>query len=288
MLPLCHHGPRSLFRLRLAEDIEVPGNSKIILPGYFSDSVLPGCLMIESSERCCKRGIALVSTDSSVIPVRAMKPSDECIKLHKETLLGECSFVQDIRSIGQADCSKLDSVTLCSTDGDLPEHIEPVFAGFSSSLNEDQCQAKALLLSCSDLFAESKLDRGKTHLVKHKIDSGNHAPIKQSPRRLPLAKWKVEREEIDKMLETGLIESSCSPWASPVVLVTKKDGSIRYCIDYRQLNNITIKDSYHSPHPRNCLESLREANWFSTLDLQSGYWQIEMDPEDREKQLLLD
>ena len=281
----------SLFRLRLAEDIEVPGNSEMILPGYFSDSsdtVLPECLMIESSERCCKRGIvlakALVSTDSSVVPVRAMNPSDECIKLHKETILGECSIVQDIRSVGEADCSKLDSVTLCSTNGDLPEHIEPVFAGFSSSLNEDQRrQAKALLLSHSDLFAQSKLDRGKTHLVKHKIDTGGHAPIKQRPRRLPLAKRKVEREEIDKMLETGVIESSCSPWASPVVLVTKKDGSIRYCIDYRRLNNITIKDSYPLPHPQDCLESLREAKWFSTLDLQSGYWQIEMDPEDREK-----
>ena len=244
--------------------------------------------MIESSDRCCKRGIvlakALVSTDSSVVPVRAMNPSDECIKLHKESILRECSIVQDIRSISEVDCSKLDSVTLCSTDGDFPEHIEPVFAGFSSSLNEDQrCQAKALLLSHSDLFTESKLDRGKTHLVKHKIDISNHAPIKQRPRWLPLAKRKVEREEIDKMLETGVIVLSCSPWASPVVLVTKKDGSIRYCIEYRQLNNITIKDSYHLPHPQDCLESLREAKWFSTLDLQSDYWQIEMDPEDCEK-----
>ena len=84
-------------------------------------------------------------------------------------------------------------MTLCSTNGDLPEHIEPVFAGFSSSLNGDQRrQAKALLLSHSDLFTQSKLDRGKTHLVKHKIDTGSHAPIKQRPRWLPLAKRKVE------------------------------------------------------------------------------------------------
>ena len=119
--------------------------------------------------------------------------------------------------------------------------------------------------------------------MKHKIDTGNHAAIKQRPRWLPLAKREVEHEEIDKMLETGVIESSYSPWASPVVVASKKDCSIRYCIVYCHLNNITIKDSYPLPHPHDCLECLRKAMWFSTFDLQSGYWQIEMDPKDCEK-----
>ena len=65
--------------------------------------------------------------------------------------------------------------------------------------------------------------------------------------------------------------------------ITKPDGSIRYCIDYRQLHDVTLKDSYPLPHTQDCLESLREAKWFSTLDLQSGYWQIEMDQKDKEK-----
>ena len=120
-------------------------------------------------------------------------------------------------------------------------------------------------------------------MVKHTINTGDHKPIKQRPRRLPLAKREAEREEVDKMLQAGVIEPSSSPWASPIVLVTKKDGSIRYCIDYRQLNNITLKDSYPLPHPQDCLESLRESKWFSTLDLQSGYWQVEVDPKDKEK-----
>ena len=76
------------------------------------------------------------------------------------------------------------------------------------------------------------------------------------------------------MLEAGVIEPSDSPWPSTVVLVTKKGGSIRYCIDYRQLNDTSIKDSYPLPYPQDCLESLLESKWFSTLDLQSGYWQI--------------
>ena len=106
------------------------------------------------------------------------------------------------------------------------------------------------------------MDRGRTQLVKHKINTGNQPPIKQRPRRLPMAKREVERQEVEKMLESGVIEPSCSPWAAPVVLVTKKDGSIRYCIDYRQLNNITIKDSYPLPHTQDCLDSLQGATWF--------------------------
>ena len=129
----------------------------------------------------------------------------------------------------------------------------------------------------------AKTDRGKNHLVQYRINTGNHRPNKQGARRLPLVKRRVEEKEIDKMLKAGVIEPSCSPWASPVVLVTKPDGSIRYCIDYYQLNDVTLKDSYPLSHTQDCLESLREAKWFSTLDLQSGYWQIEMDPKDKEK-----
>ena len=162
--------------------------------------------------------------------------------------------------------------------------MEAVLEDSLSEVDESQREdIKSFVLSYADLFAKSKLDRGKTHLVQHKIDTGDHLPIKQRPRHLPLRQREAEREEVGKMLQAGVIEPSSSPWASPVVLVTKKDGSIRYCIDFRQLNSITSKDSYPLPHPQDCLESLREAKWFSTLDLQSRYWQIEMDPKDREK-----
>ena len=85
------------------------------------------------------------------------------------------------------------------------------------------------------------------------------------------------------MLSSGVIEECESPWASPVVLVRKKDGSIRYCVDYRKLNAVTIKDSYPLPLTQDCLDELSGSSWFSTLDLQSGYWQIEVDPNDRQK-----
>lgn len=88
---------------------------------------------------------------------------------------------------------------------------------------------------------------------------------------------------LDDMLQQGVIEPSHSPWSSPVILVKKKDGSLRFCIDYRKLNQVTQKDCYPLPRVDDLLDSLSDAQWFTTLDLRSGYWQVEVNPRDREK-----
>ena len=88
-------------------------------------------------------------------------------------------------------------------------------------------------------------------------------------------------------MSSGVIEPSESPWASSIVLVRKKDGSLRYCIDYRQLNDLTIKDSYPLLRTQDCLDELLGSVWFSTLDLQSGYWQIGVHLEDRPKTIFV-
>lgn len=85
------------------------------------------------------------------------------------------------------------------------------------------------------------------------------------------------------MLDRGVIEPSTSPWSSPVVLVTKKDGSFRFCVDYRVLNSLTVKDAYPIPRVDECLDALSGCKWFSSMDLNSGFWQVGLHPEDRQK-----
>ena len=80
-----------------------------------------------------------------------------------------------------------------------------------------------------------------------------------------------------------VVEPSTSPWSSPIVLVSKKDGSTRFCVDYRKLNNVNHKDLYPLPRINDTIEALAGAKWFSTLDLKSGYWQVPLDDAAKDK-----
>ena len=106
------------------------------------------------------------------------------------------------------------------------------------------------------------------------------AAIKEAPRRIPLAQIKEVEDEIDKMLDNNVIVPSHSPWVSPIVVVRKKDNSNRLCIDYRKLNQVTVKDSYPLPRIDDSLDALRGISWFSTLALVIGYYQCSVDLQD--------
>ena len=122
---------------------------------------------------------------------------------------------------------------------------------------------------------------GHTDAVEQNIDTGDTQPVRCAPRRMSPQKIKREEVCIEEMLSGGQIEPSESPWPASVVLVTKKDGGTRFCVDYRRLNLATVKDAYTLPQIDDTLDMLAGKRWFSTLDLASGYWQVSLSPEAR-------
>ena len=133
------------------------------------------------------------------------------------------------------------------------------------------------------LFVTSIEELGSAKGVQHLIDTGDAYPFRQKMYRAAKINREIIDEELDRMLAGEIIKRSNSPWASPVVIVTKKDGSPRFCVDFRKLNQMTRKDAYPIPRIDDTLEALAGSQYFSTMDAFSGYWQIDVAPEDRPK-----
>ena len=134
------------------------------------------------------------------------------------------------------------------------------------------------------IFATAEDPIGLCTEGKCTIETNYHSPIRQRPYRMPLAKRYLVEEQIKEMLQAGVIRPSTSPWASPITLVPKKSGNeMRFCVDYRKVNNISNKDSYPLPLIQDIFDSMGGAKIFSTLDLKAGYWQIPMQENDIEK-----
>lgn len=169
------------------------------------------------------------------------------------------------------------------SSGKVSDLVEDIFKRFSGNLSLSQKEEYLKFLSNFQEVFSKEIVAGNCNLVEHSIKLRESCPIKQVPRRIPFHL----RSEVDQIIEDmkcrNIIEESCSPWVSPAVMVKKKDGSLRFCVDYRKLNAVTIKDSYPLPRIDEIIDRLAGNVWFSILDLKSGYWQIRMSPEDKEK-----
>ena len=161
--------------------------------------------------------------------------------------------------------------------------ISQTYKGTFSLPEAEELKLMAFLMDHHEVFALEEGERGETNLMQLEIDTGNATPIKQQPRRLPFAVREEVAQQLDAMTAAGVIQPSQSPWASPVVLVRKKDGTHRFCVDYRSLNAVTKTDTYPLPRIDDLLDQLSHAKFFSTLDLAAGYWQIKVHPDSQPK-----
>jgi hypothetical protein len=202
--------------------------------------------------------------------VRLLNPTDKDVKVKAGLHIANASPGQVLASLEE----KLPSVDWPT---EVPDHLNELYKTtcerekLSVDMRND---LKLLLCKHASLFAKHDKDLGRTSLVEHDIDTGDSKPIRQPPRRLAIALQEDAEKEINAMLEADVIERGQSPWSSPVVLVRKADGSIRFCVDYRALNAVTKFDAYPLPRIDETLEALAGAKYFSTLDLISGYWQV--------------
>ena len=134
-----------------------------------------------------------------------------------------------------------------------------------------------------EFFTTKDSELGHTDTVKMKIDTRTQQPIKLKPYMTPIQNRPVTDKAVDEMLDAKVIRRSKSPWSFPVVIVDKKDGSKRFCVDFRKLNQITKLNSYPLPLIEGILALLGKAKYFTLLDLKNGYWQKLMDEKDIEK-----
>jgi len=221
---------------------------------------------------------AVITPQTKLVPVRLINTDLIPVTLYRGTKLANAETVDErnVNIVGNFDVD---------AHSDTPM---PVYADSINRLPDDFSQSQqdkflALLSLYSDVIAAGPDDLGHTQVLSHHIDTGDAPPIRQAACRVPMPCREKVQQLLQDMLSKKIISPSKSLWASPVVLIQRKDGSIRFCIDYRKVNAVTRKDAYPLPRVDDTFDTLAGSSWFSTLDLKTGYWQVKVNPSDREK-----
>ena len=225
----------------------------------------------------------VVSPKDGEVPIRLMNLNEEPVTIDVGKtvgLLAPAVGATDVCDYGGSEATQSSE----DLDVSFPDHMSSLLDKCHGDLSPLEYQKlSSFLKSYVGIFASPDGKLGRTNLIEHEIETGDSAPIKQRAWRLPFAKRQVAENEVKRMLAEDIIEPAHGPWASPIVLVTKKDGSVRFCVDYRKLNDATRKDAYPLPRITECLDTLAGSKWFCCLHLASGYWQVPMAEKDKPK-----
>ena len=262
-------------KLTVERDTTIPPRSEALVNGmmvYRTFKPLPGTLLTESVEVKPKVRVVreLLPDRNRNIPVRVVNMGDDEVLLPKGMGLSEVQPVETFES--QLDgCKEFD-------------HLKAVLGTVDDELYCAQRVAlETLLKNYASTFSKDDMDLGRATGVKHSIDTNSHRPVKQALRRQPEKNLSEIDNQVETMLKQSIIEPAQSAWSSNVVMARKKDGSLRFCVDYRKLNELTVKDTYPLPLIQSCLDAVGKAKWFSTFDLRSGYHQVVMEQKDADK-----
>jgi hypothetical protein len=243
-IKLCRQESNKLARIKLNTSTTIPADSEITVKAKVDGVCFDTQGVVEPYKVLLKKGElmtkALVTIDQKSIPVSLINITNQNIKVDSNLTIGS---LQAVLSVSEVPIE----VKLYSVSNDLPSHLQPLIEEASGNLNTEQSQKLgSLIYEFRDIFSDDT-EVTQTDLVEHHIDVRDSKPIEVPPRTVPLDQKHIIEEEVHKMLEKDIIEPSSNAWVAPVVLIKKKDNSIRFCLDYRRLNDVTHKDAFPLP-----------------------------------------
>jgi len=258
----------------------------------FTEMSVLCCTNVPDGEYFCQRVGGSCATIASVIKGQLLVPIENrsavATRLLKGELIGQLEPVDEVYTSAEiASSALIDELVQgieCEADANRLETLLNLLPQPECLLDSDQRKSlNDLLDEFTDVFALKSSELGRTDLVQHSIELLDQRPIRQPPRPIPFALREKVAGMIHEYLERKLIRPSNSPYSNPIVLVRKKDGSLRFCVDYRKLNSVTKKDAYPLPNIDATLLSIGTMKFAASLDCDGAYWQIGMSPDSVEK-----
>lgn len=268
----------------------VPGGTMTLVPSTCSAQYAGGTVLFEPAEFGLPSGLlvspSLVKVVHGTVSIPVVNVSTADVLLFPRTRLGTLQSVHVVSlPSGVKEVHPVTAMVAAQTaqvgTSVVQEQIEAIELPLLASAEQEQ--ARKLLRRHHTVFSAHDGDLGCTNLLSHDIPLLDDVPVRQRYRRIPPSDYEMVKSHINQLLESQVIRESCSPYASPIVLVRKKDSTLRLCVDYRQLNSKTRKDAFPLPRIEESLDALTGASWFSTLDLASGYNQVPVTEKDKAK-----
>ncbi|KAL3883059.1 hypothetical protein ACJMK2_029352 [Sinanodonta woodiana] len=289
--------------VKATDDFIIPGNSEAIIYVFVDRMEEDGIakqreFLIEPSENNFTDKYSLIvapaivdTKDKVTQKLRLLNPYLTSVSINQDTCIGQAYRHDGIQmtlfdtedneetkfttegNLKRADIKR--DITVGNDSCCIPEHLQDLYVSTVATKGQQELKVIADLLNkFANTFSRDDNDLELTKLIEHSIDTNDAKPVKQPQRRVPMAFTAEEKKAIQELDYKGVIQKSTSPWASPIVLDRKKNGQVRPCVDYRQLNAVTVKDTFPLPRVHDCLDAVAGAESFSTLDLTSGYHQI--------------
>lgn len=271
-------------RLQSKEPVVIPAKQTVALCGKASINCLPvkECVLLEPPITSSLPGGLLFPSSVVQVPslshpkwtVQLQNESNRDVVLQPNIVVAE---VHAIENILPQECEK----SSVPSSRSRPKSVMTFDFRDSPLSPEWRDRISAKLNDLSDVFAQHDLDFGRTSKVKHRIKLSDETSFKQRARPIHPNDLSAVRRHLQELRESGVIRESDSPFSSPIVVVRKKNGDVRLCVDYRKLNSQTVKDSL--PNLEESFSALSGSRWFTVLDLKSGYYQIEVEESDKHK-----